>query len=519
MNAACGTGAATCATCGSNTACDGTSCVASCNASTCPSGCCQGNVCQPGTTSAACGGNGASCSVCASSQTCASRLCSGSTLAGDTCDTAPLLTLPFTVSQSLVGYGNDFITASTTCSQTQGIDRMTAVTVPNGLRLTATVTPSVATFDPVLAFVLGPASACAGASAVCAATMDTGNTNEAETLGWTNNTGSSQTVFIIVGDYTSTGLDGAYTLAASVASPVAGESCMSPLNASSGVAVSRTPSSYANDYQGTGTGCLTPSVGPDFVFAYTVQNNQGLTVTATPASGLDVSLNFATSVAACGSRTCVAAASANGAGVAETLAWNNTTGATVTVFVIIDTPTSPVGAVSVVGTVGALIGCGPSTCANGCCQGNTCVAGNLDTACGTNGATCSACASPNQCNSSQVCSASSLSSGSACTASSQCYQPILGTAECRTTWPGGYCTGTCLLTEQSCGGVLLNSGWCTPAGECLLECAGPGAGQSTCRTGYVCDFSNGAGSQGVCIPKCQQVACASGTCNTSGYCR
>ena len=418
-----------------------------------------------------------------------------------------------------MGYANDFVTTSTTCRATQGLDRVTKVSVPAGQRLTVTVTPTVSTFDPALSLVTGLASACAGASATCVAQADVGNANAAETTAWTNSSTAAVTVFIIVDDYSATGTNGAYTLSASAAAPSAGESCASPLSGSSGVSVSRTPSTFADDYQGTGTGCLTPSVGPDFVVAYTVPNNQSLSVTATPATGLDVSLNFATSLAACGSRTCVASGNAGAAGVAETVAWNNTTGATVTVFAIIDTPATPSGAVSVLGTVGALIACGASTCPNGCCSGGTCVAGTTNGACGTGGVTCSSCSSPAQCNASQTCSATDLATGSPCSASTQCYQPIFGAAECRTTWPGGYCTGTCLLTEQACGGILLNSGWCTPAGECLLECANPGGGQSTCRSGYVCDFSNGAGSQGVCIPRCQQVACASGTCNAAGYCR
>jgi len=378
----------------------------------------------------------------------------------------------------------------------------------------------VSTFDPTVSLVTGAASACVGTNAMCVAAADVGNANQAETVTWTNAGNAAAIVFIIVDDYSASGTNGAYTLTASAATPAAGENCVAPIAATSGVAVSRTPSTYGDDYSGAGTGCLTPSVGPDFVLAYTVPNNRSLTVTATPVSGLDVSVNFATSLAACGARTCVAGASTGAAGVAETAGWNNTTGASVTVFVIIDTPASPAGAVSVVGTEGALLGCGAVTCANGCCSGGQCVAGTANTACGTGGAACASCTSPAQCNASQTCSATDLPSGSSCTSSPQCYQPVLGTAECRTTWPGGYCTGTCLLTNQVCGGFLgLSTGWCTPAGECLQDCANAGTGQSTCRTGYVCDFSDGAGSQGVCVPKCQQVACTSGLCNAAGYCR
>lgn len=502
--------------------CNGASCVATCNASTCPSGCCQGDVCQGGTSSSACGAGGAACSTCSGAQTCSGGSCSGGGLTGDRCDNAPLLALPFSRSQALSGFSNDFISTSTNgCSGTQGIDRVVRVSVQAGHRLTVTVTPTVSTFDPTVSLVTGSATACVGASASCVAAIDTGNANQPETVSWTNTGLSAATVFIIVDDYSATGTNGTYTLAASSALPSAGETCSSAVSAVSGTSVSRTPSNYEDDYQGVGTGCVTPSLGPDFVLSYTVPNNRSLTVTATPASGLDVTVNFATSLAACGSRTCVTGANAGAAGVTESAAWNNTTGSTVTLFVIIDTPTTPAGTVSVLGTEGAILSCGSATCPNGCCSNGTCVAGRVDAACGTGGAACSTCSSPSQCNASQVCSATDLGTGSPCTATSECYQPILGSAECRTSWPGGgYCTGTCLLTERVCGGFFAGaSGWCTPLGQCLQDCTSPGSGQSTCRTGYVCDYSNGVGSQGVCLPRCQSVACATGTCNTSGYCR
>ncbi len=423
------------------------------------------------------------------------------------------------MNQSLTGYANDF-TATGTCYGTQGLDRVVRVSVPAGQRLTVTVTPTVSTFDPTLSLVVGSATACVGASATCVAAIDTGAANAAETVNWTNTTGAAATVFIIVDDYSATATNGAYTLSASAGAVPAGENCAAPVTGTSGVMLSRTPSTFTDDYQGTGTGCQTPSTGPDFVVAYTIPNNRSLTVTATPASGLDISLNLATSVAACDSRSCVAGVNAGGTGVAETTGWNNTTGSTVTVYVIVDTATMPAGSVSVTGTEGALLGCGSITCPNGCCSAGTCMVGSSSSACGTNGAACSSCTSPAQCNASRVCSATDLPTGSACSAASQCYQPILGTAECRTAWPGGYCTGTCFLTEQLCGGFLGGaSGWCTPQGECLESCTTAGGGQSTCRSGYLCDYSNGSGSQGVCRPRCQQVACTSGTCQSSGYCR
>lgn len=517
---ACGTSGATCATCTSAQVCNGTQCVATCNASTCPTGCCQGDVCLSGTSTSACGAGGNACVMCAGTQSCSAGNCTGGGLVGDTCASAPLLALPSTVNHTLTGYANDFTSGTANgCRGTQGLDRMYRVSVPAGERLTVAVTPASG-FDPTVSLVLSAASACVGTSAVCAASVDVGNPGDPETVSWTNTGTSAATVFIVIDDYNAMGTNGAYRLDVSSAPPSVGESCGVPIPAVSGAAVSRSPSTFLNDYEGTGSGCFTPSTGPDFVLAYSVPANRSLTVTATPVSGLDVSVNFATSAAACGARTCVAGTNAGGAGVAETIAWNNTTGAMQTVFVIIDAPTSPSGSVSVLGTEGALLGCGATTCPNGCCSAGQCVSGTASSACGTGGAACTTCQSPAQCSATQTCSATDLPTGSTCTSTSQCYQPILGTAECRTSWPGGYCTGTCLLTEQVCGGFFgLASGWCTPNGECLLDCTNPGTGQSTCRTGYVCDYSNGVGSQGVCVPRCQQVACTAGSCNAAGYCR
>jgi hypothetical protein len=458
--------------------------------------------------------------VCSSNQTCNGASCSTGTQTGDACDTAPLLTLPFTVSQSLTGYANDFTSTSTTCKGRQGLDRVVRVSVPPGLTLTATVTPTVSTFDPTLNLVVGAASGCVGTAATCVAAADLGADNEPEVVRWTNTGNTAVTVFLIVENYDTADTGGAYTLEASAGMAIAGETCGAPVTGTSGTSITRTVQSYVNDYSDVGSGCVTPALGPDFVVAYSVPNNRSISVTATPANPLNVTINFSTSVSDCTGRVCVASSNVGDGGVAETAAWNNTTGATTTVYAIIDTPQNATGSVTVVGTEGALIPCGPTTCGNGCCANGVCVTGATDSACGSGGATCATCTSPAQCNASRTCSASNLDTGSPCSTSSQCYQPVFGAAECRTTWPGGYCTGTCALTEQSCGGFFgFGEGWCTPQGECLQECTAPGAGQSNCRNGYVCDFSNGAGSQGVCVPRCQQVPCSTGTCNASGYCR
>lgn len=423
-SAACGMGGGTCATCTAAQACNGTSCQATCNATTCSNGCCQGDTCVTGGSASACGLGGAACVTCSNTQSCSAGNCvGGSGQAGDTCATAQLLSLPATVNHSLTGFLNDFVSGTANgCRGTQGVDRVYRLSVPAGQRLTATVTPTTSGFDPTMSLVVGSASACVGTTALCAASADVGNAGDPETLTWTNTGTTSATVYLVVENYSGMATGGAYQLQVSAAPPSVGETCTTPIPATSGATVTGTPSSFLNDYEGAGTGCLTPSTGPDFVVSYVVPNNRSLTVTATPASGLDVSVNFATSAAACGARTCVAGVNIGAAGTAETIGWNNTTGSSQTVFVIIDSPASPSGTVNVVGTEGALLGCGPTTCPNGCCSGGQCVTGTSNGACGAGGGQCATCQSPAQCNTSQICSATDLPTGSPCTGDSQCYQ-------------------------------------------------------------------------------------------------
>ena len=432
-----------------------------------------------------------------------------------------MVTLPYSATHSLSSYANDFTATSNGCRGSQGRDRMVRFSVPAGQRVVVTVTPTVSTFDPMVSLVAGPASACVGSTATCVASADALADNGAETATWTNTGTSAVDVFAIVDDYDAQSTNGAYQLVIELRPAPAGETCETALVGASGVAITRTATDFANEYSGATGGCVTPSQGPDFVVAYTVPNNQSLTVTATPGASVDVSLNVATSIGACNGRTCVAATARGGNnGATEQLGWNNTTGATVTAYVIVDTAASPSGTVSVTGTLGALLGCGPLTCASGCCAAGTCVAGTSDGACGGGGASCSACTSPNICNSNQVCAANNLPTGAACNAASQCYQPLVGSAECRTSWPNGYCTSLCLLSDEVCGGFGGGAtGYCTSNLECLQACSAPGGGQSSCRAGYVCDFAPGV-SRGVCVPRCPTVACASGTsCNAQGYCR
>jgi hypothetical protein len=105
-----------------------------------------------------------------------------------------------------------------------------------------------------------------------------------------------------------------------------------------------------------------------------------------------------------------------------------------------------------------------------------------------------------------------------------------------TGFAGGYCSSQCLGAVFS---SLNPDAVCGAGGTCLVDsvdnsnvpnsadcyalCNGPGAGQSTCRTGYLCQSfqqaDGGTAPQGFCWRSCQYTGCAPGTiCQASGYC-
>ncbi len=128
--------------------------------------------------------------------------------------------------------------------------------------------------------------------------------------------------------------------------------------------------------------------------------------------------------------------------------------------------------------------------------------------------------------------------GSGCTADNQCMPPNTGFCWNQTLpdggpsgYPGGSCSADCshgtLSVQNFCGdgGVCLLYGFSDQYGPLLLglcerRCTPPG--QSTCRTGYVCEPLNTPGT-GFCTPRCDNpgASCPQGqTCNTStGLCQ
>jgi hypothetical protein len=434
---------------------------------------------------------------------------------GETCATAELLTSPGSRSGTLTGFVNNY-GSGTGCVSTAGVDRVYRLQVGIAARVSVTVTPSTS-WDVSLSATVGSLSRCEALPRSCDASIDAASAGNAETLDVATAPGDD--VFVVV-DSSSTSVGG-YTLTWNIQPLAAGDRCEAPLPLQSGVARGDTTFGFTNDYT-VGTSCASSArLGADVVYAIQVGPGQGLEITVTPQGAmLDTSLSVATAIPSCRAQ-CVAGANTGAAGAPDVAFWNNVSAATVTAFIIVDSSQgSSAGPFTIRATVGGQVACNAARCPTGCCQNNQCRVGSEDLACGQQGNACTACGQYQQCQNA-VCTDAPRPTGAPCTMSSQCYEPSVAVATCRATWPnGGYCSSTCLIEGFECGGLpIVGPGLCV-SNTCLEKCSAPGTGQSTCRSGYVCDFSGGAGSQGVCLPRCQSIACGTGrTCQATGYCR
>lgn len=131
--------------------------------------------------------------------------------------------------------------------------------------------------------------------------------------------------------------------------------------------------------------------------------------------------------------------------------------------------------------------CGPLTCPNGCCNGNTCVPGQAGDMCGRAGSACEACPG-----------------------SEACVDGACG--GCLQTCTTGCCTGatcaprgidTCGASGSACSTCGMGADTCTAGGQC--ECGnGP-----PCAVGQRC-------TGGSCV--CDATSCAGGCCTATGAC-
>ncbi len=265
---------------------------------------------------------------------------------GDVCATA-LVPDAGTVNGSLVGFTSDYLASTGCASGTSGPDAVWQASVPDGMRLTATVTASSSIladggtafgFQPTLNFVVG---ACAS-SLTCTTGTAASATSGTTTTTYDNVSGGSQSVLLVV-DTPTSAPSGTYTLTTSVDVlnlPV-GDICSNvaaPISTNT-MLTGQTLVGYTNHFTtGTANTNCTFNNGPDRVYAVTVGAGSRLTLL-----GNSTTANLAISVvdgaaAACVANPVVCASSvdSNSSTGAETAVFNNATTASKTVLVIVD---------------------------------------------------------------------------------------------------------------------------------------------------------------------------------------
>lgn len=275
-------------------------------------------------------------------------------LVGDLCSSAETITLSggqgtTTVTSTTANYTDDYEPGVCTDTNSPGADRVHVVNVPAGTRLIATVTPTADTYDPGVFLVGGPATSCDAATITCLAAADSGGDGDPDTAIYKNQTAAAVDVYIIIDGFRAAG--DAYTLGVTVGPippPPPGDTCalseaVTLVNGMAMIAATTaTLPGYENDYAPDDTGNCTgyDAPGNDRVHTVSVPAGQRLTATVTPMSTtFDAAVYFvATPAATCdvSPLVCQGGRDAGFEGDPETAAYENTTGAPVDVFVVVD---------------------------------------------------------------------------------------------------------------------------------------------------------------------------------------
>ncbi len=253
----------------------------------------------------------------------------------DICNTAIVVTSGMTTG-STRGAANDYGNGMN-CDGTDGLDIVYAIDVPAGQTVTVTVASGDGTFDPSINLVAGPAASCGGSPRACLDGDDSGSASTTNAATWTNTTAASVRVFAVVDNFDDMDTGGAFNMEVTVAAPAMNDTCASALAITPGTVRGSTTGTM-NDY-GMGMGCV-GTAGADVVYALTVPAGQRAVVTATTGGGgFDPSINLVAGPAAtCGGtpRTCLAGDDTGTASAVNRTVWLNTTGATATIYAVVD---------------------------------------------------------------------------------------------------------------------------------------------------------------------------------------
>jgi hypothetical protein len=267
---------------------------------------------------------------------------------GDDCTTAVTIplsdagiaTLP---AEPLSVFGSDFSSAnSTDCAFASGPDRVYALSIPPGLRLTAQATSafnlSLSTIDDVALCGASPVPCSAAADDAFSGMMQT----EALTL---DNTGTSPRPVLLVVDSSSAPAGATFSLTVAVGPVPPGDTCMTAVAAPFGdagvVLPAESLSGFASDFS-RGTGCEFGG-GPDRVYAVTVPPNLRLMARAVSNDNLALSAIDDPMQCTAATVTCVAGVddAFMGANQTETLYVENATSTPRPVLLVVDSVGAP----------------------------------------------------------------------------------------------------------------------------------------------------------------------------------
>ncbi|MCK5797344.1 MAG: hypothetical protein KAI47_09185 [Deltaproteobacteria bacterium] len=170
--------------------------------------------------------------------------------------------------------------------------------------------------------------------------------------------------------------------------------------------------------------------------------------------------------------------------------------------------------------------CGPATCIDGCCDGNTCVK-NVDARkCGARGAACMACKPLESC----IAGSCGKDCGPATCVDGCCQKNVCfagdnvgicgkGGAACKACGNGEACVDKACVV-QACNATTCPLGCCDAKGSCVqgdteAACGKGGAACKLCVTGEFCDKDRACTKPTV---NCDATTCADGCCDAHGKC-
>ena len=139
-------------------------------------------------------------------------------LAGEACAAPQAITLvggAASISATTAGYTNDHQPGGCAGVNSAGPDRVHAISVPAGQRLTASVVPTAGTYDPGIFVIAAPAANCDTDPPVCLASNDAGGDGATDAITYNNTTAAAVDAFIIIDGFRLAG--DAYTLNVAVA--------------------------------------------------------------------------------------------------------------------------------------------------------------------------------------------------------------------------------------------------------------------------------------------------------------